>query len=199
MLMLFRSALRASTTSTVASTSRVVLAAPSFVPSSLRYNSTLPPSPPTSSSLFPSSSSTPTSTSNSSGKESALSSLRFEIPPASSSSSSGNGSQSSLSSSDPNAESWWIEASARNSLGYPMTTYSGRSILVPRGGEFISAYKRLGGLLRNSNMKKELRLGEFYEKPSVRRRRLLSERHRRRFKEMVRTKVQQVISMRSRG
>lgn len=41
------------------------------------------------------------------------------------------------------------------------------------------------GVMRMGNMKKEAKLNEFHEKPSVRRRRLRSERHRRRFKEMV--------------
>lgn len=47
------------------------------------------------------------------------------------------------------------------------------------------AYKRMQGVMRMGNMKKEAKLNEFHEKPSVRRRRLRSERHRRRFKEMV--------------
>jgi len=53
---------------------------------------------------------------------------------------------------------------------------------------------RLG---RNS-IKKELRLGEFYEKPSDRKRRLAMERHRRRFQELVRQKVRLVQTIRSR-
>ncbi|WWD19311.1 ribosomal protein S21 [Kwoniella shandongensis] len=205
MSLFFRSALRASTAlPSTASTSRIATSLITLQ----RYNSTLPPTPPpTTSELFPSPSGS-SSSSNTQSQEktkSALSSLRFEIPSSSSSSTgtgsgSGSGSASSSSSStDPNVEDWWTIASRRNHIGYPNTVYTGRSILVPRGGEFNTAYRRLNGLLRNGNMKKELRLGEFYEKPSVRKRRLLSERHRRRFKEMVRTKVQQVISMRSRG
>ncbi|WWC71297.1 mitochondrial 37S ribosomal protein bS21m [Kwoniella pini CBS 10737] len=99
------------------------------------------------------------------------------------------------------SEIWWKKLSINSNsynFGFPTNISTGRSITVPKGGEFNSSYKRLQGLLRQSNLKKELRLQEFHEKPSVKRRRLISERHRRRFKEMVRTKVQQVVSMRNR-
>lgn len=49
------------------------------------------------------------------------------------------------------------------------------------------AIKRLNGVLTRNRVKRELRLGEFYEKPSERRKRLAVERHRRRFQDLVST------------
>nr|XP_019044959.1 ribosomal protein S21 [Kwoniella bestiolae CBS 10118]OCF23889.1 ribosomal protein S21 [Kwoniella bestiolae CBS 10118] len=86
---------------------------------------------------------------------------------------------------DGDGEAWWRQLSKSALEGYPAHASTGRSIVLPRGGEFATSYRRLQGLLRQGNMKKEARLQEYYEKPSVRRRRLISERHRRRFKEMV--------------
>ncbi|WVQ72700.1 ribosomal protein S21 [Cryptococcus sp. DSM 104548] len=110
--------------------------------------------------------------------------------------------------SDPTSESWWMHSSSpkpsgtytsRSSSGLPTKYFSGRSIPLIRGGDFMQGYRRLQSVVRSGNMKKEARLNEFHEKPSVRRRRLRSERHRRRFKEMVRTKVQQALAMRSKA
>ncbi|WVR09386.1 ribosomal protein S21 [Kwoniella sp. DSM 27419] len=194
MSMFFRSTLRAT-----ASSSRPLL--PTFTPLAIarsRYNSTLPPSPPASSSgssdlpANPSSSSaTPTRTGNPASAD-PFRSLKIEVP----------GGSSTLVSASSDPDAWWRKLSKvrqEQLRGYPTSTSTGRSVFLPRGGDLSTALRRLNGLLRNSNMKKELRLGEFHEKPSVRRRRLISERHRRRFREMVRTKVQQVISMRNRG
>ncbi|OCF32644.1 ribosomal protein S21 [Kwoniella heveanensis CBS 569] len=179
---------------------------PLVVARSLRFNSTLPPPPsassspetalpPKSSELFGSSNVSDVGAGVRTGTPN-FQNLKFDIPSSSSSSLLG----SSSSSNDP--EAWWRERSnqaAQEKKGYPTTISTGRSIPVSRNGDFMTAYKRLQGLIRNSNLKKEARLTEYHEKPSVRRRRLISERHRRRFKEMVRTKVQQVISMRHRG
>ncbi|ODN77756.1 ribosomal protein S21 [Cryptococcus amylolentus CBS 6039] len=109
--------------------------------------------------------------------------------------------------SDPTSEDWWMHFSSkpsdaslhRSSSGLPSKYFSGRSIALTRGGDFMQGYRRLQSVVRSGNMKKEARLNEFYEKPSLRRRRLRSERHRRRFKEMVRTKVQQALAMRSKA
>lgn len=62
--------------------------------------------------------------------------------------------------------------------------YSGRSV-VSRDGNFSLAYRRLSGIMSRNRIRKELRLGEHHEKGSERRRRLKSERHRRRFAELV--------------
>ncbi|WWC63592.1 ribosomal protein S21 [Kwoniella dejecticola CBS 10117] len=214
---LIRSSLLRSVASSSSSASRLL----PILPASqlIRFNSTISsdqptpsanPNPPKSGELFanPPSSSASSSLTQSTGNPSPkpsdpFSKLRFD----------------NLTSDDRNTdpETWWKTLSAisrppalspspppgqykyNSSWGFPTTVATGRSITVPRGGEFTSSYKRLQGLLRQSNLKKELRLQEFHEKPSVRRRRLISERHRRRFKEMVRTKVQQVVSMRNRA
>jgi ribosomal protein S21 len=49
--------------------------------------------------------------------------------------------------------------------------------------------RRLSGLLARTGVKKYVRRSEFYEKPSERKRRLGTERHRRRFQEMVSDRV----------
>jgi ribosomal protein S21 len=62
--------------------------------------------------------------------------------------------------------------------------YSGRSIEA-REGNFIGAYRRLSGILSRNRVRKELRLNEYHEKGSEMKRRLKSERHRRRFQDLV--------------
>ncbi len=62
--------------------------------------------------------------------------------------------------------------------------YWGRSFPVINGN-FISAYARVMTTLRENRVRKELRLTERFEKPTDKRRRLKSERHRRRFADMV--------------
>lgn len=63
--------------------------------------------------------------------------------------------------------------------------YAGRSVNVTEFVPLRIALGRLGRILGQNNMRKELRLVERYEKPTDKRRRLKSERHRRRFAEMV--------------
>ncbi len=82
---------------------------------------------------------------------------------------------------------WWSSRSPLNSLQSlqsPGTPQSGRSVPV-RGGDIAQAYRALSGRLSRNKIKKELREGEFYEKPSDKNRRLEMERHRRRFQELV--------------
>lgn len=94
---------------------------------------------------------------------------------------------------DPTSEDWWMTVSKKSNYNtfsstknfHPTKYFSGRSVELNRGTDFLVAYKRMQGVMRMGNMKKEAKLNEFHEKPSVRRRRLRSERHRRRFKEMV--------------
>jgi ribosomal protein S21 len=45
--------------------------------------------------------------------------------------------------------------------------------------------RRLNGILVRNRVKRELKLGEYYEKPSERKKRLAVERHRRRFQDLV--------------
>ncbi|WWC93326.1 ribosomal protein S21 [Kwoniella sp. B9012] len=197
MSFLFRTSLRAAASSTPSS-SRLTLPALSMT---MRHNSTIPTSsssgessPPRSGELFspPPSSSSSSSNSKNLFQSNGFSKLKFD--PISFPASEGKGQGE-----DSDGEAWWRQLSKNAKTGFPTTPSTGRSIVVSRGGDFQTSYKRLQGLLRQSNLKKELRLQEYHEKPSVRRRRLISERHRRRFKEMVRTKVQQVVSMRNRG
>jgi ribosomal protein S21 len=49
----------------------------------------------------------------------------------------------------------------------------------------MGMYRRLQGVMSRSGVRRDLRLGEFHEKSSDRRRRVESERHRKRFQEMV--------------
>lgn len=67
----------------------------------------------------------------------------------------------------------------------------GRSVSVTKG-DLARAMANLNSIFRVNNVRTELRLGERYEKPNQKRRRLASERHRRRFAHMVREKVQLV-------
>ena len=53
-------------------------------------------------------------------------------------------------------------------------------------------YRSLMATLRRNNVRRELKLTERYEKPNQMRRRKRSERHRRRFADMIRKKVQLV-------
>lgn len=63
--------------------------------------------------------------------------------------------------------------------------YQGRSVPVTNFISLQSALGRLGRTLAQNSVRRELRLVERYEKPTDKRRRLKSERHRRRFAEMV--------------
>lgn len=81
----------------------------------------------------------------------------------------------------------------------PSPTTEGRS--VSAFNHSTPNYGALWASLRNtiarSNLRGELKLGERYEKPNQERRRKRSERHRRRFKDLVRQKVQ-LVSARAR-
>jgi ribosomal protein S21 len=74
----------------------------------------------------------------------------------------------------------------------PRKPRDGRVFEVRSNVDVGSAYSRLMSLLAKNNVRRELRLEENYEKPNQKRRRLKSERHRRRFAAAVREKVQLV-------
>jgi len=80
----------------------------------------------------------------------------------------------------------------------PANTYAGRSVEV-KNGDVATAYNKLQGILVRNNVRKELRLTERHEKKSDKRRRLESERHRKRFADFIRKKVQLVKAIRARG
>lgn len=85
----------------------------------------------------------------------------------------------------PNADAWWRASSLTAGRGFPGTRYSGRSIGMRSPAQYAQTYYELMRRLRNANVRKEYKLFEYHEKRAVRRVRLGSERHRRRFKEMV--------------
>ncbi|WVQ81826.1 hypothetical protein IAT38_003953 [Cryptococcus sp. DSM 104549] len=153
-------------------------------------------------------SSSPSSSSNSAPrKNNPFSRLVFDLPEARTPSSAAASAASSASAggytSSPNpedAEAWWMTASrlAAARQGDCTKYYTGRSVATVSGGDYLSAYKRLQIHVRNGNLKREEKLNQHHEKPGLKRQRLASERHRRRFKAMVREKVQQVIAMRNR-
>ena len=87
---------------------------------------------------------------------------------------------------DPDA--WWKNLSARrsNARGYVLPKYASRSFLVSRQKSgFKLAVVRMKRVLRDANLRKKVRLDQYHEVDSVKRRRLKSERHRRRFQALV--------------
>ena len=89
------------------------------------------------------------------------------------------------------------EFRARQTIGpaKPATPTTGRTVSAANSFGNSSAamlYRNLMGTLRRNNVRRELRLEERYEKPNQKRRRLRSERHRRRFADMIRKRVQLV-------
>lgn len=92
---------------------------------------------------------------------------------------------------------WWKTISAKRDNYSAGDQYLGRTINIPRGADFQKAYRQLNGIMRDANIKKDKLRQEFYEKPSEKRVRLASERHRRRFAQMVSTATRGACSGRS--
>ncbi|CCJ28513.1 unnamed protein product [Pneumocystis jirovecii] len=67
-----------------------------------------------------------------------------------------------------------------------------------RNQDVISSWKSLDILLKQNNVRQEERLGKFYEKPTKKRNRLRSERHRKRFRTNIRYLVSIVKEMKRR-
>ncbi|KZT32659.1 hypothetical protein SISSUDRAFT_972305, partial [Sistotremastrum suecicum HHB10207 ss-3] len=80
----------------------------------------------------------------------------------------------------------------------PDNAYSGRSIQI-KDGELSSAWMYLQRILRDNNVRAEATAQQRHEKEGPKRRRLRSERWRRRFAEEVRKKVRLVEAIRRRG
>lgn len=74
--------------------------------------------------------------------------------------------------------------------------YQGRSI--GNVTNTMSAYYRLNAILKNNNVRKELRANRHYEKPTVARRRKNIERNRKLFGAMVSKKVALIMQMKQR-
>lgn len=67
----------------------------------------------------------------------------------------------------------------------------GRSVRVT-DNDVAGAYRIMNSVLRRNDVRRELRLQDRYEKPNQMRRRKRSERHRRRFRDLIRKRVQLV-------
>lgn len=99
-----------------------------------------------------------------------------------------NGANSSSLDAPTTPEGWWRETYGSRTWSKPGNQYTGRSISVPSKSSdagVAMAIRRLNGVLMRNRVKRELKLGEYYEKPSERRKRLAVERHRRRFQDLV--------------
>ncbi|KAG6897800.1 hypothetical protein C0992_010876 [Termitomyces sp. T32_za158] len=90
------------------------------------------------------------------------------------------------------------ESQVRRGDQTPASTYSGRSVFV-KNGNVGDAYSRLQTILYRNRVQIQLRQTERHEKKGVKRRRLCSERWRKRFAHEVRKKVQLVAKIRNRG
>ncbi|KAH9951322.1 hypothetical protein B0H21DRAFT_818376 [Amylocystis lapponica] len=80
----------------------------------------------------------------------------------------------------------------------PNNAYSGRSVAV-YGNDAAGAFGKLRRILSQNSVMQELRMAERHEKKGDKRRRLKSQRWRRRFAHEVRKKVQLVNEIRARG
>ncbi|TIB75868.1 hypothetical protein E3Q23_02151 [Wallemia mellicola] len=87
----------------------------------------------------------------------------------------------------------------------PLSLYAGRTVVVGKydknsaTSQVERAWKRLNGTLARNEVRRDLMLRDRYERPHQMRRRLKSERHRRRFAEYIRQKVSLVHSIRRRN
>lgn len=82
----------------------------------------------------------------------------------------------------------------------PCTPTSSRSISFARSLDFERSYRRImSGVITANNIRRELRLEERYEKPHLKKQRLASARHRRRFARAVGLKVAAVMKAKSQG
>ncbi|WFD20968.1 hypothetical protein MCAP1_003223 [Malassezia caprae] len=86
-------------------------------------------------------------------------------------------------------------------LATPGTPTTGRSVSVSNtyNGTSATLYRQLSQLLARNHVRRELKLVERYEKPNQMRRRKRSERHRRRFADMIRKKVQLIMALKARS
>ncbi|KAL1407747.1 hypothetical protein Q8F55_007181 [Vanrija albida] len=98
----------------------------------------------------------------------------------------------------PNADAWWRASTLTAGRAFPGTRFSGRSLPVRSGNMYSQTYQNLAMRLSVGNVRKDFKRFEYHETAAKRRVRLRSERHRRRFKEEVRQRVQQVQMLRAR-
>lgn len=89
-------------------------------------------------------------------------------------------------------EAAWATRPVYGDPNWPATPYTGRSVALTPANDVNRAFQQLSSLLARNSVRRELKLGDRYEKPNRERNRKKSERHRRRFADMVRRKVQLV-------
>ncbi|CAO1617308.1 unnamed protein product [Parajaminaea phylloscopi] len=80
----------------------------------------------------------------------------------------------------------------------PVTPYTGRTVNVRRGN-VAASYNALSGLLNRNQVNRDWRKAMRYEKPNDERKRKASQRHRRRFANMIRQKVKMVMELKNRS
>ncbi|KAF8694334.1 hypothetical protein AX14_002078 [Amanita brunnescens Koide BX004] len=97
---------------------------------------------------------------------------------------------------DASAE-WARMSKATRMEEVPPDPYSGRSVFVR--GDLASAFRRLDHILSRNKVRAQAVQSERHEQKGAKRRRLSSERWRRRFAHEVRQKVQLVQSIHRRG
>jgi len=103
-----------------------------------------------------------------------------------------------------NAPELWLRRHerGRNSILSPHNAYTGRSIAVKSSSDddgVAEAWSKLTSRLKRNNVYADFKRNERHEKKGVKRRRLESERWRRRFAHEVRKKIELVNAIRRRG
>ncbi|KAG8908497.1 hypothetical protein FRB99_005856 [Tulasnella sp. 403] len=101
------------------------------------------------------------------------------------------------------AQALWEEGSRAFLQRHPESPpdqFAGRSVQVPEGPNgFTRAYRKLNQILMENRVRKMVKRQSRHEKKGVKRRRLASETHRRKFAQLVRSKVALVQRIRARG
>ncbi|KAF8902110.1 hypothetical protein CPB84DRAFT_1776621 [Gymnopilus junonius] len=101
------------------------------------------------------------------------------------------------------AEDRWLERSKKAleevQSRPPADPYAGRSVSNNSERQVANSLRHLEAILARNKVRQQLRLTERHEKKGVKRRRLSSERWRKRFADEVRKKVQLVMKIRDRG
>jgi len=80
---------------------------------------------------------------------------------------------------------------------YSEMKYSGRTVATK--DDPLKAFYRLNGVLKQNNIRLELKKGRYYEKPSLKRRRLKQELNKSLFQEEISKKVAMLLKLKNRG
>jgi len=92
-----------------------------------------------------------------------------------------------------------IKAQEQSALHETPNAFSGRSVPVDGPEGFAQAFRQLQRILRHNVVAKTVRQQKRHEKRGVKRRRLASQTHRRKFAQLIRGKVALVQKYRTRG